>query len=131
MTAAVRLPLSAVQSAQRALDTLAAPLPGMRAALVTTPDGFELASLPCNDIDMGRLAAMTSALMAMARAVGSELAYPPCRRLVFDTPHGSVVMQPVGAKVPCHVCLVLGPEALLGGALWTLGQIEIALRAME
>lgn len=63
----------------------------------------------------------------MARAVGSELAYSSCRRLVFEREQGTVVVQPVNARFPSLLCFVWGPDAVLGRALWTLGEIDKAL----
>lgn len=123
-----QLPAHVVLGAQTALDELAAPLAGLRTALVVTPDGFEIAQIQRSSLNIAKLAAMTSSLMAMARAVGGELAFTDCRRLVFDAEQGTVVVQPVAAAFPSLLCFVLGPDATLGRALWTMGEVVTALR---
>ncbi|MGJ7529785.1 roadblock/LC7 domain-containing protein [Variovorax sp. GB1P17] len=125
------LPANVVLGAQTVLDDLAAPLAGLRTALVVTPDGFEIAQLQRSSLNIAKLAAMTSSLMAMARAVGGELAFTDCRRLVFDAEQGTVVVQPVPAVFPSLLCFVLGPDATLGRALWTMGEVVTALRKID
>ncbi|QNK65857.1 roadblock/LC7 domain-containing protein [Variovorax sp. PAMC26660] len=125
------LPAHVVLGAQTALDDLAAPLAGLRTALVVTPDGFEIAQLQRSSLNIAKLAAMTSSLMAMARAVGGELAFTDCRRLVFDAEQGTVAVQPVPAAFPSLLCFVLGPDATLGRALWTMGEVVSALRKID
>lgn len=126
-----QLPDPVVDGAQLALEKWAAPLVGMRTALVITPDGFVIATLQRSDLNAAKLAAMTSSLMAMARAVGGELAFSNCKRLIFDAEQGTVIVQPVSAAFPSLLCFVLGQDAVLGGALWTMGEVSAALRAIH
>ncbi|CAN7729953.1 roadblock/LC7 domain-containing protein [Acidovorax sp. LjRoot118] len=112
------------QTAQRALDTHAAPISGLQLALLATPDGFEIACLRNrSDLQANRLSAMASSLMAMARAVGREIQSPQCKRLTFEAEGSTVVFQSIDAPVPCILCLVLGSDALLGRALWAAGEV--------
>lgn len=120
-------PVHVVMGAQRALEQLAAPLAGLRTALVVTPDGFKIAALQHSELNIAKLAAMSSSLVAMGRAVGGELAFTDCRRLVFEAEQGVVVVQPVAAAFPSLLCFVLGPDAVLGRALWTMGEVTQAL----
>ena len=111
-------------SAKQALDSYAAPIDGLQMALLTTPDGFEIASLRNrSDLQVNRLAAMASSLMAMARAVGREIHYVGCRRLTFETDSGVAIFQAIGGGFPCILCLVLDSEAVLGRALWAAGEV--------
>lgn len=78
------IPASLVTSSKQALDSYAAPIDGLQMALLTTPDGFEIASLRNrSDLQVNRLAAMASSLMAMGRAVGREIQVSNCNRLTL------------------------------------------------
>ena len=55
------------ETAQRALETHAAPITGLQLALLATPDGFEIACLRNrSELQTNRLSAMASSLMATA-----------------------------------------------------------------
>lgn len=113
-----------VRTAQRALETHAAPITGLQLALLTTPDGFEIACLRNrSELQTNRLSAMASSLMAMARAVGREIQSPHCKRLTFEAEGNTVIFQSIDAPVPCILCLVVGADALLGRALWAAGEV--------
>ena len=115
-------------SAKQALDSYAAPIDGLQMALLTTPDGFEIASLRNrSDLQVNRLAAMASSLMAMGRAVGREIQVSNCNRLTFEAEGNVVVFQAIGGDFPCILCLVLRPGAVLGRALWSAGEISQTL----
>ncbi|PIF92091.1 hypothetical protein CLU86_3031 [Acidovorax sp. 62] len=122
------IPASLVTSAKQALDSYAAPIDGLQMALLTTPDGFEIASLRNrSDLQVNRLAAMASSLMAMGRAVGREIQVSNCNRLTFEAEGNVVVFQAIGGDFPCILCLVLRPGAVLGRALWSAGEISQTL----
>ncbi len=100
------------QTAQRALDTHAAPISGLQLALLATPDGFEIACLRNrSDLQANRLSAMASSLMAMARAVGREIQSPQCKRLTFEAEGSTVVFQSSMRRCPasCAWCWAAMP----------------------
>ncbi len=117
-----------VQLGQQALQRYAAPVDGLQLALLATPDGFEIACLRNrSELQTNRLSAMASSLMAMARAVGREIQSPSCKRLTFEAEGSTVIFQSVEGPVPCILCLVLGPNAVLGRALWAAGEVAQAM----
>jgi predicted regulator of Ras-like GTPase activity (Roadblock/LC7/MglB family) len=122
------IPASLVISSKQALDSYAAPIDGLQMALLTTPDGFEIASLRNrSELQVNRLAAMASSLMAMGRAVGREIQVSTCNRLIFEAEGNVVVFQTIGGSFPCILCLVLRPGAVLGRALWSAAEISQTL----
>ena len=127
-THAPSLPESVVLAGRKALDQLARPVEGLQAALLTTPDGFEIASLNLRtDLKANRVAAMASSLMAMARAVGREVQFTGCKRLTFETDSGVVIFQAIEAGFPCILCLILDRKAMLGRAIWAASEITQAM----
>lgn len=118
------IPEVLIDAGRQTLVTHVASLGGLELALLATPDGFEIASLRNrSDLQAGRLSAMASSLMAMARAVGREIQSPPCKRLTFEAQGSTVIFQSIEGPLPCILCLVLGPEAVLGRALWAAGEV--------
>ena len=127
--AAPALPKAVVQAGRHALEHIAKPVDGLQAALLTTPDGFEIASLSLRtDLQPQRVAAMASSLMAMARAVGREVQFTGCKRLTFETDIGVVIFQAIEGEFPCILCLILDNKALLGRAIWAASEIAQAMQ---
>lgn len=115
---------SLAQAGLRALENHAAPITDLHFALLSTQDGFEIASLRhSGELQASRLSAMSSSLMAMARAVGREIQTTTCKRLTFEAEGSVVVFQSIDGPAPCILCLVLGPDAVLGRALWAAGEV--------
>ena len=129
---ALALPEAVVQAGRKALDQIAKPVDGLQAALLTTPDGFEIASLSLRtDLHAKRVAAMASSLMAMARAVGREVQFTGCKRLTFETDTGVVIFQAIEAEFPCILCLILDSKVVLGRAIWAASEITQAMETIE
>ncbi|RYF49549.1 MAG: roadblock/LC7 domain-containing protein, partial [Comamonadaceae bacterium] len=42
---------------------------------------------------------------------------PACKRLTFEAEGSTVIFQSIDAGTPCILCLILGPDAVLGRAL--------------
>lgn len=88
-------------------------------ALVSTVDGFPIASrLPQPDA-APRLAAMSSSLVAVAEAISRDAQVGDCRDLVIDASEGRVLLmdvpQPGGTLLLMVLCT---PTATLGQVLW-------------
>lgn len=114
--------------ARQVLQEYAAVVDGLHMALLTTPDGFELACVNARSgLQTNRLAAMASSLVAMGRAVGREIQSAPCTRLVFEAPDRQVIFQAVEGAFPCILCLVLETDAVLGRALWAASRISLEM----
>ena len=95
----------------------------VQTALLATPDGFVIAAhgLPPNK-DGAQMAAMASSMMAMARAVATEIGHSGSRRLTFETDDGTAIFQSVPSEFPCILCLVVRKDGVLGRALWAVGE---------
>ena len=95
----------------------------VQTALLATPDGFVIAAygVPPNK-DGAQMAAMASSMMAMARAVATEIGHSGSRRLTFETDDGTAIFQSVPSEFPCILCLVVRKDGVLGRALWAVGE---------
>ena len=125
-----QIPEALQRQAREVLERLARPGRGLQAALLSTLDGFEVASLSArDDLDGRSLAAMSGSLMAMARAVGREVKFPGCKRLTFETDGGVAIFQSVQGPIPCVLCLVHDEHIPLGQAVWLAGEVTRAMEA--
>ncbi|TPX00914.1 roadblock/LC7 domain-containing protein, partial [Schumannella luteola] len=95
-----------VSAAVAALAGLAAVCRPLRAAIVLTDDGFEIARIPRGADEHRRLASMASAMQALADAVVRELRIGTNQHLVIDASEGAVVALRVG-HLPCALVAVL------------------------
>ncbi|MEA5667617.1 roadblock/LC7 domain-containing protein, partial [Stenotrophomonas sp. MH1] len=68
---------------------------GVRAAVVASVDGFALAQSATQQSSGERLAAMTSAMLALASAVGRELSLGTMEVLMLEASEGKVLMQSI------------------------------------
>ena len=117
------VPASVAAQVQEILNSVIVRVDDVQSALVSTPDGFAVATYGVGaGSDPARIAAMASSMMAMARSVASELGHSGSRRLIFETDTGIAIFQNVPSAFPCILCLVLRKEGVLGRALWAMGE---------
>lgn len=120
------IPDAVVALGLQALERAVAPVTGVQRAMLLSEDGFEIASWQdqgAKPMQSQSLAAMASSLMAMAAAVGREIDFRNCRRLTFEADGGTVTLQAIQADFPCILCMVLGPDVVLGRSLWAGAEV--------
>lgn len=106
------------------------PFPEVQTALLSTPDGFVIATHgDLHNKDGSQMAAMAGSMMAMARAVSSEIGHNGSRRLTFETDDGTAIFQNVPSEFPCILCLVVRKEGVLGRALWAVAEASSQMAA--
>lgn len=102
------------------LQEFADSVDGVRAAVVASVDGFVLAQVATQSSSGERLAAMTSAMLALASAVGRELALGTLDVLMLEASEGKVLMQsiplPRGSLLLMAAC---GQRSVIGHVLWS------------
>ncbi|MDO9405226.1 MAG: hypothetical protein Q7T87_14430 [Polaromonas sp.] len=102
--------------AGRALDTLMGQVQGAIAAVISTPDGFDVASRVSNgDTGAGaRLAAMASSITAICGVVGEESRIGANQSISIEAEQGYVVMVHIAhAAHPMILNLVATKRAVL------------------
>lgn len=105
------------------IDALMALQPEITGALVSTVDGFEIASRLRPGMSAAKLSAMTSSLLALAEAMCAEAAGGACRDLVIDADAGRVLLMELPRRTQNLVFAILCTNKV------TLGQILWAVRA--
>ncbi len=93
---------------------------GVSAVVIASVDGFALAQAATHVSSGERLAAMTSAMLALASAVGRELSLGTMEVLMLEASEGKVLMQsvvlPRGSLLLMAAC---GQRSVIGHVLWS------------
>jgi predicted regulator of Ras-like GTPase activity (Roadblock/LC7/MglB family) len=92
---------------------------GVRTAVLATVDGFALVQAPAT-ASGERLAAMTSAMLALAAAVGRELALGDLEVLMLEAGEGKVLMLALPAPgAPLLLMAACDTRSVIGNVLWS------------
>ncbi len=104
---------------QKEIDALITNHPGINGVLVSTIDGFDVASTIRGTQSPAKLAAMTSSLLALGEAISSESAVGDCRDIVIDASQGRVLLMDVPHATRKLLLTVIGDNVeTLGQVLW-------------
>lgn len=118
-----------VRAANNATDLLMQDIKGVKAVLVSTEDGFEIAARVENTAQIARLSAMASSLAALGALAGEESHLGACDSLVMEASEGFIaILQVRRADVSLIMSVVTGRDAVVGQVLYFSKQ---AARALE
>ena len=107
------------EDARRLLESLVDGTPGVTFAVLTTADGFEVATHPSGVSMAQRLAAMSSSLQALSEAMVTEAGLAGTRNLVIESDGGTVIVLGVGKLTPrLSLTVVSRGGETLGRLLW-------------
>lgn len=117
------------RAAENAADLLMRDVKGVRAVVVSTEDGFEVAARVENTAQIARLSAMASSLAALGALAGEESRLGACDSLVMEAAEGYIaILQVRRADVSLIMSVVTGRDAVVGQVLYFSKQ---AARALE
>lgn len=106
-------------AALKATQTLMRDIKGIKAVLVSTEDGFEVASLVENTAQVSRLSAMASSLAALGALAGEESRLGTCNSLVMEASDGFMaIFQVRRADVSLIMSVIAGRDAVVGQVLY-------------
>ena len=114
--------LSAAQQAQVTdlLQQYVSNVDGVRAVVLASVDGFALAEVAGKDRSGQRLAAMTSAMLALAGAVGRELELGDLKVLMLEALNGKVLMLSLNAgQTSVLLMAACDQRSVIGNVLWS------------
>lgn len=115
----MKVPLFLQQAARCAVDSLMADLVGVRAVVIATEDGFELAGRMDDSAQIARLSAVASSLSALGVLAGEENHLGACDNVTVQAQHGHLVMVQVRHPVADLILSVTtNREAILGQVLY-------------
>jgi predicted regulator of Ras-like GTPase activity (Roadblock/LC7/MglB family) len=116
-------------AAQAAVDKVMGEVRGARAAVVSTEDGFEVASRIENTAEIARLSALASSMAALGAIAGEESRLGACTKVIIEATEGHIVMvQARRDDVSLVLSVVAGRDAIMGQIVYFAGE---ATRALE
>lgn len=117
------------QAAQAAVDRLMQELKGVRAVVIATEDGFELAGRMENSAQVARLSALASSLAALGALAGEESNLGACDNVIIEAAQGHLVMvQARHAEADLIISVVTSREAIMGQVLYLSKLVAKSLR---
>ncbi len=116
-------------AALRTCHQLMSQIKGAKAVVISTEDGFELASQVENTAQVARLAAMASSLAALGVLAGEESGLGNCSSVTIEA-HGGylAILQVRRADTSLMISIITGNDAVVGQVLYFSKQ---AARALE
>lgn len=117
------------QAARLAVETLMAEVKGIKAVVIATEDGFEVAARVENTAQVSRLAAMASSLAALGAVAGEESGLGVCDSVLIEAAHGYILMLQVRhPQAGLIISVITSRSAIMGQALYLSRQ---AARKLE
>ncbi|PIF74251.1 hypothetical protein CLU95_1372 [Variovorax sp. 54] len=106
-------------AAESAIDTLMREIKGVKAVVISTEDGLELAARVENTAQVARLSAIASSLAALGAVAGEESQLGHCDNVTIEATHGHILMlQARHPEMTLIVSVVTGREAIIGQVLY-------------
>ena len=94
--------------------------PGIALAVLSSGDGFEVASYRADRATSARIAAMGSSLQALSEAITREAGLTGGRRLIIESDDGCVLAIGIAESRPAlSLVVVADKSASLGHLLWS------------
>jgi predicted regulator of Ras-like GTPase activity (Roadblock/LC7/MglB family) len=116
-------------AAESAIDTLMREIKGVKAVVISTEDGMELAARVENTAQVARLSAIASSLAALGAVAGEESHLGHCDNVTIEATHGHILMlQARRSDVTLIVSVVTGKEAIIGQVLYFAKQATLTLQ---
>ena len=106
-------------AAQAAIDSLMKDIKGVKAVVISTEAGFEVATHVQNTAQVARLSAMASSLAALGAVAGEESQLGNCDHITIGAENGHIIMlQARHATVGLILSVITGSDAIIGQALY-------------
>lgn len=114
-----------------ALERLLCDVPGIKAAVVATADGFEVTSAQSHqELAASRLSALASSLLALGQAALRELAMSGSGSVLIENSMGKIMLIDVRReRIPVVLCVVADGDSITGKVLWAAKQCAAELSA--
>ena len=114
------------------LESLGQANPAISLAVLTSEDGFEIATYQGADVSR-RIAAMSSSLQALSEAISREAQLGGSNGLIVEAEHGTILVLGLASTSPrLSLAVVAKAGETLGALLWTARNccksLEAALR---
>lgn len=105
--------------AQAAATQLMSDVKGIKAVVIATEDGYEVASQATSLAQTSRLSAMASSFSALGALVGEESSLGECNNVIVDASEGLIVILQVRhPSLNLTMCVVTGRDSVIGQVLY-------------
>jgi hypothetical protein len=111
------------------LEAFAASNADVLLAVLTSGDGFEVASYPPNQAMTPKIAAMSSSMQALSEALTREAGLAKNRNLIIETDSGTVMILGLAGTQRLSLAVVAKSGELLGKLLWASRNLGKKLEA--
>lgn len=116
-------------AADAAVNTLMREIKGVKAVVIATEDGLELAARAENTAQVARMSAIASSLAALGAVAGVESGLGQCENVAIETASGHILMlQARHAEVDLIVSVITGKDAVIGQVLYLSKMATLALQ---
>ncbi|WP_198086132.1 roadblock/LC7 domain-containing protein [Variovorax sp. E3] len=116
-------------AAESVIDTLMREIKGVKAVVISTEDGLELAARVENTAQVARLSAIASSLAALGAVAGEESNLGDCDNVSIEATHGHILMlQARHPELTLIVSVVTGKDAIIGQVLYFAKQATLSLQ---
>jgi uncharacterized protein len=127
-----RFALELCESVRAQLQSLVTANSGIKLAVVTSGDGFEIASFPARPVTQ-KIAAMSSSLQALSEAIAKEAGLTDSKSVVIETQSGTIVVLGLAVVPRMSLAVIASGDEILGRLLWLArnccAELERSLRA--
>ena len=116
-------------AADTAIDTLMREIRGVKAVVIATEDGLELAARVENTAQVARLSAIASSLAALGAVAGDESGLGDCATVTVEATHGHILMlRAMHPEITLIVSVVASKDAVIGQVLYFAKQATLSLQ---
>lgn len=114
-----KAPEALVDSAKQEISEILSNINGVDFVMLCSTDGFELATVNKKTVpNSGKLAAVSSSILAMVTAFISEIKLVGCQTITLDAENGKAILTSVPAKNhPMIIVTMASRDVLLGQLL--------------
>ena len=115
-------PDSLIHTAQQQIKEILTNVSGVEYVMICSSDGFELTSAYKKNVtNTGKLAAVSSSILAMVQAFLSEIDLHGCQSITLEAENGKAFLSAVPNKnYPMLIVALTSQEVLLGQLLFSL-----------
>ncbi|WP_428718514.1 roadblock/LC7 domain-containing protein [Undibacterium curvum] len=110
---------SLLSDAQAAIDLVLAEVRSVKAVVISTGDGFEVAARVEDATQITRMSAMASSLSALGALAGEENGLGDCKNMIIESESGKLVILQVQRGADTFILSVIaGSDAVIGQILF-------------
>ena len=110
---------SLLSDAQAAIDLVLAEVRSVKAVVISTGDGFEVAARVEDATQITRMSAMASSLSALGALAGEENGLGDCKNMIIESESGMLVILQVQRGADTFILSVIaGSDAVVGQILF-------------